>query len=91
MPCWLPSLRSNFSTAGTPWLLVLSVVLTTHAEFCPGAIELQEWLVENYRLRLLLEGPGEDGEEPEHLTSCFRRDLRIIVGRDDPGYLRYPQ
>jgi hypothetical protein len=28
--------------------LVLPVVLTTHGEFCPGAIELQEWLVEKY-------------------------------------------
>ncbi len=33
--------------------LVLPVVLTTHGEFCKGAIELQEWLVEKYRLRLL--------------------------------------
>jgi hypothetical protein len=26
--------------------MVLPVVLTTHGEFCPGVIELQEWLVE---------------------------------------------
>ena len=67
--------------------LVLPVVLTTHGEFCPGAIELQEWLVEKYRLRLLLEGPRDDGEEPEHLTACFRRELRIVACRDDTGYL----
>ena len=59
--------------------LVLPVVLTTHGEFCPGAIELQEWLVEKYRLRLLLEGPRDDGEEPEHLTACFRRELRASL------------
>ena len=59
--------------------LVLPVVLTTHGEFCPGAIELQEWLVEKYRLRLLLEGPREDGEEPEDLTACFRRELRASL------------
>jgi hypothetical protein len=47
----------------------------THGEFCPGAIELQEWLVEKYRLRLLLEGSRKDGEEPEDLTACFRREL----------------
>ncbi len=35
--------------------LVLPVVLNTHGDFCPGAIELQEWLVEKYRLRLILE------------------------------------
>jgi hypothetical protein len=40
--------------------LVLPVVLTTHCEYCPGATELHEWLVERYRLRLLLEGPRED-------------------------------
>jgi hypothetical protein len=59
--------------------LVLPVVLTTHGEFCPGAIELQEWLVEKYRLRLLLEGPRDDGEKPEHLTACFRRELRASL------------
>jgi len=59
--------------------LVLPVVLTTHGEFCPGAIELQEWLVEKYRLRLLLEGPREDGEEPEDLTARFRRELRASL------------
>jgi hypothetical protein len=59
--------------------LVLPVVVTTHGEFCPGAIELQEWLVEKYRLRLLLEGDREDGEIPEHLTACFRRDLRASL------------
>ena len=59
--------------------LVLPVVLTTHGEFCPGAIELQEWLVEKYRLRLLLEGPREDGEEPEDLTARFRHDLRASL------------
>ncbi len=37
--------------------LLLPVVVSTHGEFCPGAVELQKWLVERYRLRLLLEGP----------------------------------
>ncbi len=59
--------------------LVLPVVVSTHGEFCPGAVELQEWLVEKYRLRLLLEGPRDDGEVPEDLTACFRRELRASL------------
>jgi hypothetical protein len=59
--------------------LVLPVVLSTHGEFCPGAVELQEWLVEKYRLRLLLEGHREDGEEPEYLTTRFRHELRASL------------
>ncbi len=35
--------------------------------------------MEKYRLRLLLEGPREDGEEPEDLTACFRRELRASL------------
>ena len=59
--------------------LVLPVVVSTHGEFCPGAVELQEWLVEKYRLRLLLEGPRDDGEALEDLTACFRRELRASL------------
>jgi hypothetical protein len=75
-------------------LLVLPVVLTTHGQFCPGAIELQEWLVEKYRLRLLLEGPREDGEEPEDLRphgTLSARAARLAADCDDPGHLRNPQ
>jgi hypothetical protein len=59
--------------------LLLPVVVSTHGEFCPGAVELQEWLVEKYRLRLLLEGPRDDGEALEDLTACFRRELRASL------------
>ena len=34
--------------------------------------------MEKYR-RLLLEDDREDGEIPEHLTACFRRDLRASL------------
>ncbi len=35
--------------------------------------------MEKYRLRLLLEGHREDGEEPEYLTTCFRHELRASL------------
>ena len=53
--------------------------MSTRGELCPGAAELQEWLVEKYRLRLLLEGPRDDGEALEDLTACFRRELRASL------------
>jgi len=56
--------------------LILPVVATTHGEFCPGALQLQEWLVEKYRARLHLEGERDDGVEIQTLTAAFRRDFR---------------
>jgi len=56
--------------------LILPVVATTHGEFCPGALHLQEWLVEKYRARLHLEGERDDGVEIQTLTAAFRRDFR---------------
>ncbi len=29
--------------------LILPVVVSTHGEFCPGTVQLQEWLVQQYR------------------------------------------
>ena len=41
--------------------MILSVAVSTHGEFCPGAVRLQEWLTEKYRARVLLEGDRDDG------------------------------
>ena len=56
--------------------MILPVAVSTHGEFCPGAVRLQEWLTEKYRARVLLEGDRDDGEKPETLTTAFRREFR---------------
>jgi hypothetical protein len=55
---------------------ILPVAVSTHGEFCPGAVRLQEWLTSKYRSRLLLEGDRDDGENIESLTADFRREFR---------------
>jgi hypothetical protein len=55
---------------------ILPVAVSTHGEFCPGAVRLQEWLTSKYRARLLLEGDRDDGEKTEDLTAAFRREFR---------------
>ena len=55
---------------------ILPVAVSTHGEFCPGAVRMQEWLTGKYRERLLLEGDRDDGERTEDLTSAFRREFR---------------
>ncbi len=52
------------------------MAVSTHGEFCPGAVRLQEWLTEKYRARVLLEGDRDDGQKPETLTTAFRQDFR---------------
>jgi hypothetical protein len=59
--------------------LILPLVATTHGEFCPGVFLLQEWLAEKFRSRLLLEGPLENGEDPDNLTKIFCRDFRASL------------
>jgi hypothetical protein len=59
--------------------LILPVVVTTHGEFCPGAVQLQEWLVERYRARLRLEGERDDGEKEDDLITAFRCELRAAL------------
>ncbi len=56
--------------------MILPVAVSTHGEFCPGAVRLQEWLTEKYRARVLLEGDRDDGEKPETLTTAFRHEFR---------------
>jgi hypothetical protein len=58
--------------------LILPAVVSTHGEFCPGAVQLQEWLVEQYRARLRLEGERDDVRRrtilsPHSAASCVRR------------------
>ena len=55
---------------------ILPIAVSTHGEFCPGAVRMQEWLTGKYRARLLLEGDREDGEKTEGLTAAFRREFR---------------
>ena len=59
--------------------LILPVVVSTHGELCPGAVRLQEWLVEKYRARLQLEGDRDDGAEEADLTAAFRREFRASL------------
>jgi hypothetical protein len=59
--------------------LILPAVVTTHGEFCPGTVQLQEWLVERYRARLRLEGDRDDGEEEDDLITAFRCELRAAL------------
>ena len=55
--------------------IILPVAVSTHGEFCPGAVRVQEWLTGKYRARLLLEGDRDDGEKTEDLTAVFRHSL----------------
>ena len=59
--------------------LILPVVVSTHGEFCPGTVQLQEWLVEQYRARLRLEGARDDGEKEDDLITSFRCELRAAL------------
>ena len=44
----------------------------------PGVFLLQEWLAEKFRSRLLLEGPLENGEDPDTLRN-FRASLIVAM------------
>ena len=55
---------------------ILPVAVSTHGEFCPGAVHVQEWLTAKYRERLMLEGDRDDGEKLEDLTAAFRGEFR---------------
>ena len=55
---------------------ILPVAVSTHGEFCPGAVQLQEWLCQKYRSRLLLEGDRDDGQKLVDLVSGFRNEFR---------------
>jgi hypothetical protein len=59
--------------------MILPVAVSTHGEFHPGAVRLQEWLTEKYRARVLLEGDRDDGQKPETLTTAFRQDFRTSL------------
>jgi hypothetical protein len=58
--------------------LMLPVRVSTHGEFCPVTVQLQEWLLQQYRARLRLEGEREDGEKENNLITSFR--YRTVVG-----------
>jgi len=55
---------------------ILPVAVSTHGEFCPGAVHVQEWLTAKYRERLMIEGDRDDGERLEDLTAAFRGEFR---------------
>ena len=59
--------------------LILPVVVSTHGEICPGTVQLREWLVQQYRARLRLEGEREDGEKEDDLITSFRCELRAAL------------
>ncbi len=53
--------------SAAPLILPVAVVISTHGEFCPDNVHLQEWLVGQYRARLELEGEREDGVGEDEL------------------------
>ncbi len=55
------------------------MVVTTHGEFCPAAVQLQECLVEGYRARLRFEGERDDGEKEDDLMTAFCCELRASL------------
>ncbi len=55
------------------------MAVSTHGEFCPGVVRVQEWLTRKYHARLLLEGDRDDGEKTEDLTAAFRREFRASL------------
>ncbi len=59
--------------------LILPAVISTHGEFCPGTVQLQGWLVEQFRARLRLEGERADGENEDDLVAAFRCELRAAL------------
>ena len=60
---------------------ILPVVFSTHGELCPGALQLQEWLVDKYRLRLELEGERDDGRKVAELVAAadFRHNFHVSL------------
>jgi hypothetical protein len=59
--------------------LIRPVVVTTHNEFFPSAVQLQEWLFERYRARLRLEGERDDGEKEDDFITALRCELRAAL------------
>jgi hypothetical protein len=69
--------RQVLSGLRTAAPLVLPVVVSTHGEFCPGTVQLKEWLVERYRARLRLKANATMVRKrmissPPFAASCVR-------------------
>ncbi len=45
--------------------VILPVAVSAHGEFCPGAVQVREWLSAKYRERLVLTGDSDCGEKLE--------------------------
>ncbi len=61
---------------------ILPVAISTHGEFCTGAVELQNWLADKFERRLENEGSRDDGQKETKLIAEFRNSLRtsLLVG-----------
>jgi hypothetical protein len=61
---------------------ILPVAISTHGEFCAGAVELQDWLAYKFERRLENEGSRDDGQKETKLIAEFRNTLRtsLLVG-----------
>ena len=61
---------------------ILPVAISTHGEFCAGAVELQDWLADKFERRLENEGSRDDGQKETKLIAEFRNTLRtsLLVG-----------
>ena len=54
-------------------------VVSDLGELAPSAVDLQEWLVNQYRLRCIKLGPRSDGCTTSDLVRSFRHRLKIGV------------
>jgi hypothetical protein len=61
---------------------ILPVAISTHGEFCAGAVELQDWLADKFERRLENEGSRDDGQKETKLIAEFRNTLRtsLLIG-----------
>jgi hypothetical protein len=57
----------------------MGAVVTTLGEFSKDMIDLQEWLVKQYRYRVDEEGERPDGRTIQELTAAFRQDFRASI------------
>ena len=57
----------------------LTFAISDYGEMAPQAVELQEWIVLQYRAKLDREGKRLDGCKPAELVQTFRQQLRLGV------------
>ena len=54
-------------------------IVSDYGDLSPGAVDLQEWIVDQYRKKCVAESPRSDGCSPKELVQSFRHRLKIGV------------